>query len=187
MEELISDPYRNKLIINKVMNFYKEKRNIFVFSDRREHIEMLYNDFIKELQITNNTNILNNIFIPEVNIDDEKKLSSSILYGGATDDDISNAVNNSKIIFTTYQYSSTGVSIVKMDTLILATPRRSNMKQIIGRIFRLGSDLTKKRIIVDLIDNKSVLKGQYSDRKKAYNHRESEFEEEIINYSDIIL
>lgn len=161
LEEITSDPYRNQLIINKLVEFYNEKRNVYVFSDRREHLELLYKKFV-DIMITINKNIMDDLFIPEV--DDSVK--SSILYGGSTMNDIDIAKNTSKIIFTTYQYSSTGVSIVKMDTLILTTPRRSNMKQIIGRIFRLGSDMEKSRIIVDIIDTKSVLKSQYGERKK---------------------
>lgn len=181
IEEIISDPYRNQLIINQIIECYNLKKNIFIFSDRRGHLEVLYNE-LKQQQIEN-------IFMPEINKEDEKILEekSSVLYGGSTKQDISTAIDNSLVIFTTYQYSSTGVSIVKMDTLILATPRRSNMKQIIGRIFRLGSDIRKERLIIDILDNKSTLKGQLSDRKKAYEHRNSDIEEYYIDYTDINL
>jgi len=186
MEELTSDPYRNQLIINKLVDFYNKKRNVFVFSDRREHLELLYNKFIN-VMIIQNKNIKSDTFIPELYKEDDNRLESSILYGGSNEEDINTARNHSKIIFTTYQYSSTGVSIVKMDTLVLATPRRNNMTQIIGRIFRLGSDICITRIIVDLLDNKSVLKGQHSERKKSYKDRESEFEKEEIDYGNINL
>lgn len=189
IEEIISDPYRNQLIINNIINYYNQKRNIFIFSDRRGHLELLYNKFIYQMKKID-SNIDNYTYIPEVNIEDDKKLEkmkSTILYGGCKEDEIKTAREHSKIIFTTYQYSSTGVSIVKMDTLILATPRRNNMIQIIGRIFRLGSNLDTPRIIMDILDNKSVLKGQFSERKKAYNHRDSIFEENIIDYEKITI
>jgi superfamily II DNA or RNA helicase len=182
LEEITSDPYRNQLIVNKVIEFYNEKRNVYVFSDRRQHLELLYKKFV-DIMLKVNKNILNDVSIPEI----DGGVKSSILYGGSKMRDIDIAKNHSKIIFTTYQYSSTGVSIVKMDTLILTTPRRSNMKQIIGRIFRLGSDMEKSRIIVDILDTKSVLKGQYGERKKAYFHRDSEFNIVEVDYTDIEL
>lgn len=185
IEELISDPYRNQLIINQILELYNQHLNIFIFSDRREHLEILYNQFVNVL----NKDEKNNVFIPELYKNDDKRLEklekSTILYGGCKDPEINHAKNKSKVIFTTYQYSSTGVSIVKMNALILATPRRNNMTQIIGRIFRLGSDMTITRIIIDLLDNKSVLKGQLSARKKAYNLRDCGYEEEIIDYTEI--
>ena len=189
IEELTSDPYRNKLIIDNIIKYYKEKRNIFVFSDRRSHLELLYEQFINDMSKTDK-NIKSYTFIPELCSEDDEaleKLDSSILYGGSKEADINHAEYHSKVIFTTYQYSSTGVSIVKMDTLILTTPRRSYMTQIIGRIFRLGSNMDTTRIIIDLLDNKSVLKGQYSDRKKSYKDRNSIIEEEVIEYTDIKL
>lgn len=187
LEEIITDPYRNQIIINMLIELYSQNRNVFVFSDRRSHLELLYREFNKVMKLTNE-NIENDTYIPEINKNDDERLESSkssVLYGGCNEDEINTAKNRSKIIFTTYQYSSTGVSIVKMDTLLLTTPRRHNMTQIIGRIFRLGSDMDITRIIVDILDTKSVLKGQYSERKKSYKLRDSEFETECINHEDI--
>lgn len=180
ISEIISDPYRNLLLINTILEHFNNNRNIFVFSDRREHLEILYNILIKKIK-------KDNIFIPEINKEDEDTLEdlTSILYGGSTKEKINTSIKKSLVIFTTYQYSSTGISIDKMDTLILATPRRNNMKQIIGRIFRIGSNMDIERIIIDILDNKSVLKGQLRDRKKAYLHRNSEIETIEIDHTDI--
>ena len=179
IEELINDPYRNQLIINNILDLYNQNLNIFVFSDRRSHLEYLYNLFIIHMQ-KKNININNHVFIPEIN-----NKHSQILYGGCDDNDINNAKLNSKVIFTTYQYSSTGVSIIKMNALILSTPRRNNLTQIIGRIFRINSDESINRIIIDIVDNKSVLKGQLSSRKKSYKLRNCNLEKYEIDYSDI--
>ena len=179
IEEIISDPYRNQLIINNIIDLYNKKLNIFIFSDRRCHLEKLYIQFINIMK-KKDQNIINNTFIPEIN-----SKHSSILYGGSDEDNINDAIINSKVIFTTYQYSSTGVSIVKMNALILSTPRRNNLTQIIGRIFRINSDESINRIIIDIIDNKSVLKGQLSSRKKAYSQRDCEYEHNEIDYKDI--
>lgn len=182
IEDLINDEYRNKLILNELLELFELKLNIFVFSERRSHLEYLYNQFNYLLEDKysdiNNNNYLS---IPELNIN-----NNLVLYGGSTDDDIEIAKNKSKVIFTTYSYSSTGVSIDKMNAVILSTPRKSKSKQIIGRIFRLNKDYANiKRIIIDIIDNKHILKNQLYSRMSAYKERDCTFYKKNINYNEI--
>lgn len=47
------------------------------------------------------------------------------------------------------------------------------MTQIINRVFRLGSDQTIERKIIDIIDMKMPIKNQYKERIKAYIERGS--------------
>jgi len=187
IEDIINDEYRNKLIIDQLLELFHLKLNIFVFSERRSHLEHLhelfndmiqnnYDDSYEELQ-------KNNISIPELNIN-----NNIVLYGNSTEDDVNTAKQNSNIIFTTFQYSSTGVSINRMTGLILASPRRSKSVQIIGRIFRLDDEKNHiHRHIIDIVDNKSVLKNQLYERKKAYKDRDCNIQKKEINYTDIIL
>ncbi|MEI7782316.1 MAG: hypothetical protein WCJ18_10375, partial [Planctomycetota bacterium] len=51
---------------------------------------------------------------------------------------------------------------------VLATPRKSNIIQIIGRILRRGSDTTKVREIVDIVDVNSGFQTQFAERRKIY-------------------
>lgn len=158
INQIITDPHRNKLIIKYAVKLYKMGRNVFIFSDRREHLHLLANE-LQKIKI--------NYDAPELN---KKKSIKGVteLMGGSTDKDISNAKKTGRIVMTTYQYSGTGVSINKMNSLILATPRKSNMTQILGRIYRLTSNATIKRHIIDIVDNKICLKSQYYTRKKSY-------------------
>jgi superfamily II DNA or RNA helicase len=161
INQLQKDPYRNKIIVAYAIKLYNMGRNVFVFSDRREHLHGIADALREhrvmfeapELGITHNQNILDGV---------------TELMGGSTDADIENAKHAGRIIMTTYQYTSVGVSINKMDSIILATPRKSNMKQIMGRIYRLTSDPTIVRQIIDLVDNRICLKSQYYSRKKTY-------------------
>lgn len=162
VQSIITDPYRNDLIIDNVLQLMNDGLYTFVFSDRRSHLEHLYSLLERRCIELNDVNV--NIELPESN----KKV---ILYGGADAETIDNAKKVSTVVFTTYAYSSTGVSITKMNGLILATPRRSNMKQIINRVFRLGSDQTVKRMIVDIVDAKFPIKQQVRERIKAYQER----------------
>jgi superfamily II DNA or RNA helicase len=184
IEDIINDPYRNQLIIDQLIELFNLKLNIFVFSERRSHLEHLYELFNTTIKKNNdNIDIDSNLSIPELNIN-----NNIVLYGNSSDDDIDTAKNNSNIIFTTYAYSSTGISINRMTALILTTPRRSKSVQIIGRIFRLNDiNNDEERIIIDLIDNKSVLKNQLYERMKAYKERDCIIQKKEINYNEINL
>lgn len=160
INQIVEDPTKNALIVEEAVKLYREGYNAFIFSDRRSHLELLA-ERIRELNIAYEA--------PE--LDDILKLM-----GGSTDEDIENAKKIGRIVLTTYQYSGTGVSINKMDSLILATSRKSNMKQILGRIFRLGGNSTVTRKIIDIVDANTTLSSQYYSRKKAY----------LINYNAVI-
>ena len=182
IEDIINDEYRNKLILNELLQLFELKLNIFVFSERRNHLEYLYTQFNYLLEERYNENNNDYLSVPELNIN-----NNLVLYGGSSDDDIETAKKRSNVIFTTYSYSSTGVSIDKMNAVILSTPRRSKAKQKIGRIFRLNKENSHiKRIIIDIIDNKNVLKNQLYSRMDAYNERECNIYNKIINYNEII-
>lgn len=177
IQDLIDDPYRNQLILKTIFELFELKLNIFIFSERRSHLEHLYKLFNTELEGKYD----DYISIPELDIN-----SNIVLYGNSSDQDIETAKEKSNLIFTTFAYSSTGVSINRMTAMILCTPRRSKAVQIIGRIFRLNEENNHvERLIVDIVDNKSVLKNQLYNRMKAYKERECVITKEEINYSDL--
>ncbi len=171
LEQILNDDDRNQLIINKIFELvYNKESYVFVFSDRRNHLELLY-DLLLDKIIDSEFEL--NVELPELN-------KSTILYGGASNHTIETAKDISNIILTTYQYSSTGVSINRMSALILATPRKKieTFTQIIGRIFRLGSDLTKTRYIYDIVDYKLPIKNGYKQRMQVYEERNAQIEYE---------
>lgn len=164
---LIADPYRNRLIINEVIKYFADaKRYIYVMTDRREHIELLYSE-LQNREITT--------YAPEL-----KKLM-----GGSTQEDIQDAMGEARVIITTYAFSGVGLSIKKMNTLILATPRRHNMKQIVGRICRRGSDPSTERVIVDIWDIRTALSSQFYERNKEYKRRNANVERRDIQFGDL--
>lgn len=185
IEEIVNDEYRNKLIIDQIYELFNLKLNIFVFSERRSHLEHLHEQFnyLLDDKFENSESLKNNLSIPELDIN-----KNIVLYGNSSDDDVNTAKTNSNVIFTTFAYSSTGVSINRMTAMVLTTPRRSKSVQIIGRIFRLNKDNNHiKRIIIDITDNKTVLKNQLYNRMKAYKDRNAEIQTKIINYTEINL
>lgn len=175
IDNIIADNKRNLLIIKCICDLIDKKLNIFVFSERRAHLEILQDLFNEYTE--NKYNELTSIEDYENNI---------ILYGSSSKDSIDEARTKSNIIFTTYAYSSTGVSINRMTGLILATPRRSKSVQIIGRIFRLNKEYNNiKRYIIDIVDNKTIFKTQLYSRMSAYKERDCEIEHTTILHTEI--
>lgn len=97
-------------------------------------------------------------------------LPSIILRGGVTEDH-RNIAKQTRLVLTTYGFSRRGISLPQMTAMILATPRRSGMTQILGRINRLTPDKSLKsikRIVVDVVDSKISLASQAGERRAAY-------------------
>lgn len=180
LEQLSQDTYRQKMIIALILEQYKKGLNILVFADRRIYLEEIRIELEK---LSLNSSILTN----DDDLKDLEKLNgleTIRLVGGSTSLDMDNAKEKKNVILSTYAYMSTGCSIPKLNSLILATPRKSNMKQIINRIFRLGSDYSITREIIDIVDVKISLKNQYQSRKKYYNDMNYEITERKISWKD---
>ncbi len=77
----------------------------------------------------------------------------------------------SPIVLTTYGYSRRGISLGGMTAIVMATPRRNGMRQILGRITRRGSDQTIVRQVVDIKDMETPLRSQSSDRRRVYKEK----------------
>lgn len=175
LEQILNDEDRNNLIIDKIFEMIQHKEShIFVFSERRAHLELLYE--LLQNKVSEAECDLN-IDLPEMN-------KSIILYGGVKNDTIDEAKSVSNVIFTSYAFSSVGVSITKMTGLILCTPRKKleSFIQIVGRIFRLSNEEqnSKHRYIYDIIDYKLPIKNGYRERMKVYKMRDSEIISEDI-------
>ena len=173
------------------MRLYHLGLCIFIFTDRRSHAEELVQTLSRyqyalgrdkfrkvlpaNIWLTLTTPLWDLVYdylYPE-------DLNVMTLLGGAGEEEISWAKSFSRIIVTTYAYSSTGVSIDKLNAAILATPRKNGMTQILGRIYRLAGDATVTRRIVDLVDWNTPMKKQYYERRKTYLAR-ADTEVEII-------
>ena len=121
--------------------------------------------------------------------DEESYEKIKRLVGGSNCEEIDNAKINSNVILSTYAFLGTGISIPKLNCLIFLTSRRSELKlkQFCGRIFRLNTPNIKiKRIIIDIVDQRSVFKNQYYARRKYYISENYEFETRKYKYLDFI-
>jgi hypothetical protein len=168
---LCNDLARSMLVINCILESLKLNLFTFVFADRREYLTKLK----CLLKITNNIN-------GEICENDDEYIR---IVGGSLSVDLEKAELKSKVIFTTYQYMGTGKSIIKMNGLVLATPRKSKMRQYINRIFRLGSDASITRHIWDICDMRLKLSTQWNNRVKYYKEKNYNIILEKYHYNDL--
>ena len=166
-KQFIEDPFRNSLVISEIKRLYDDGMNIYIFAEQREFLT-IFAEFIKS--------VLNiGIEIPEL----------GLFMGGTTIDQQEAAGKTSRIILITYKFGAEGISITKMDSIILLTCRMSKLIQIIGRIIRRGGDYTITRRIIDLVDAKTTLAKQYVSRKDIYIKKQCEIEEVSVKWTDI--
>jgi superfamily II DNA or RNA helicase len=205
MGQLAEDPYRLKMVIDLTLKQHSKGFNTFVFADRRDYLEQirlgLEEKALSSQMLTNNNEMneiekldmqkldmqkldMQKLDMQKLTIKNSTNLEAVRLVGGSTSEQMDNAKETKNIILTTYQYMGTGCSIPKMNCLILATPRKSKSRQIINRIFRLGSDYTIEREIIDIVDWKTTLKNQWNRRKLYYDEQEFTIEEIKVNYTD---
>ncbi len=164
---ICKDEKRTNLIIDCIIECVNKNLNTFVFADRREYLLQLIG-----LLTSRRNDISSDILTDDM---DFKRI-----VGGTTEEELKHASVNSKVIFTTYQYMGTGKSIIRMNGLVMATPRKSKMKQYVKRIFRLGSDMSIKRVIYDIVDMRLNFKNQWSTRKKFYTENNFEIIERKV-------
>jgi len=149
---LLRDPARNALVVAEIARLYHwrgnngERHNIYVFCEQREALQTLIGRLQESFDIS----------APE--------LTNFVGGSGQT------VKPKSRIVCTTYAYCAEGVSFVQMTAIVFLTPRKSNMIQILARILRAGSDANITRQIVDIVDNKTPLRGQYAKRREAYDY-----------------
>jgi len=164
--QFIDDDNRNKLIVREAKLLYNDPNSFtYIFVEHRRHV-------LKLFELISN----------ELGIDAVSDISS--LMGNASDNDRLLATK-SRIIVTTYCYSGTGISYVRMNSAIFATPRRSNYEQICRRVTRKGSDTNIIRKYVDIVDTSCFLKYQYYSRKKVYDYFNYDIHKSSINSKDL--
>lgn len=135
------------------------RHGVFVFAEHRAYLPAL-REALRE-------------YLPpaEVALEDEERGEEQgpavVLRGGASRAQVGQA-HRARVVLTTYGYSRRGVSLVDMTAIVLATPRRNGMQQILGRITRRGSDESIVRQVVDIRDTRSALKSQSAARLAVY-------------------
>jgi len=149
---LCSSIERNKMIIHITNHLISEsmKRNILILSERRSHLQDLYEILIKTT-------------------------TCGFYIGGMKNTDLEKS-STCRIILGTYQMASEGMDIPSLNCVILASPK-SDIQQSIGRIIRQKhKDI--KPLIIDIIDDDyDVFRRQFKVRKSIYRKMEIAIED----------
>jgi superfamily II DNA or RNA helicase len=167
-KQFIQDPYRMRFAVDEIGKLYNEGHNIYVFAEERDML-----DTLRQHMVT----LIDAIAIEE---------DTGKFIGGINNTAIKD-VSTKRIILTTYGYSSTGVSIDKQTAIVFLTSRRANMLQILARILRRGGDQTIQRRIIDIVDIRTPLRWQLTDRQIAYDYYNMDCRTRSINYNKITL
>ena len=133
---------RTDLIIKETIKYNKIGRNILILSDRRGHLECIYNLL--------------------------KDYSRGYYVGGMKPDELRES-QEKEILLATFSMASEGMDIPKLDTVILASPK-SDVEQSVGRIFRKKAcDREFHPLIIDIQDKFSMFEKQCNKRIQIYH------------------
>jgi superfamily II DNA or RNA helicase len=148
---------RNKFIIdilNKLKN--EDERKILVLSNRIAHLELLKDELDKEIKKD----------IEKGTLVDGEVITA--FYIGRMKDLQLTLAAEADVIFASYAMAEEGLDIDKLNTLVLATPKK-NIIQSIGRILRKPikeGDINP--LIIDIVDELSIFSSWGNKRQEYY-------------------
>jgi superfamily II DNA or RNA helicase len=156
---------RNKFIITCIKDILVEEgRKILVLSDRIEHLDKL------------------KYYL------DKAKVYSDYYVGGMKQAKLDKATE-ATVILASYGMASEALDIPTLNTLIMATPRRS-IEQSVGRILRSKEHIIQP-LIIDIVDSIPFMDKQGFERRKFYKKLKYQIklidveENEILGEEDI--
>ena len=155
-KQVMNDPTRRAALTSLIRQVYQDGVHMFVFTSRKAHARQLCVDLAD--------------------------LEPILLVGGAGRDDHMKAKSDASrtLIICNYQYLMKSFSVKRMNHIILALPRVAQTAQVIGRILRLGSDITQPRHVYDIVDTRTGLARQYKTRKNIYKQLDATIDKRRI-------
>jgi superfamily II DNA or RNA helicase len=170
VELIIKCKERNNFIVKQAIKFAQTGRQILILSSRRQHLKNM-EKLIKNYKNTEIKEILEKMFPYETVIHNnimkfyEMDITCGLYIGQMkpSELEISSKCN---IILGTYSLVSEGTDIPTLNTLIMASPKKS-IEQVVGRILRAETGFTP--LVLDMCDDFSVYTNQGRARQKFYN------------------
>lgn len=189
---VVNNTKRTDRIVELIMEHAKKGRKILVLGEYISHLKDILKKLAKREQeeyiqscvdkAREGLNIVDGWFIPaELQHDILKYISNSVvgvdeglftygLYIGEMKNDARKISEQKDVILGTYKLASVGMDIPKLNTLLMASPRK-DIEQSVGRILRKdtksGGD-SHNPLIIDIIDNHGIFAGQSRARKQFY-------------------
>lgn len=150
---------RNQLIIDTINALrVNSNRKILILSGRIEHLEFLKKQVDESIQ--------HDVKMGKLLEDDCK---TCFYIGKLKADERKDAEKNGDILFASYEMAQEGLDIDRLNTIILATPKK-DVVQAIGRIMRkILTNADLKPLIIDFVDDLSVFIKQGKIRHNLYS------------------
>jgi len=193
-EQFLDDSIRLQLAVCKLIQLFDwrgptdQRHRIYVFAEEIKLLRAAKHAFERMLMKYGRSDIVHALGIEDPDVDvaiDAPDAPNGISTGMFTGGTKIGEVNDIRVLFATYGFAGQGVSIVDMTAILLLTPRRANFMQIFARILRRGSDLSIPRVIIDINDVCTALRGQLSARLPAYEFYEFDVTYTKIGYEDV--
>lgn len=173
--QAVQDEARMRLAVSELIALYDwrgdgwQKHHIYVFAEQLSILRQCREMLCAELAARRRDDIVADIDVPEEAAAAIDESQMPMFTGGLKRAELDSVAAHGRVLFTTYGYGGTGISYTKMTAMLFFTTRRANMIQILGRILRAGSDATIPRVVVDIVDTRTALRGQLNDRLAAYD------------------
>jgi superfamily II DNA or RNA helicase len=172
-QEMIRDTSRNEQIVEDVLLALGEGRRCLIFTQRREHAELLSKMFLEKGKAS--------VVLTGSLGKKERSAFLASLQSLASDQDF--------LLIATGQYLGEGFDCPQMDTLFLAFPVsfKGKLVQYVGRILRTHPGKNSARIYDYRDVQIPVLQKMFSRREKTYRSIEFQIQEEENKSEEILL
>jgi len=166
-QQVAEDSARLQIATCKILELYDDGHDTFIFAEEKNILEILS---CKLLEMR-----------PQI------ECEIGIFTGDTKPPELARIRQSARIIFTTYFYSGTGVSIPRMTAIVMFTSRKSKMGQIIPRILRKGGNPDKTREVIDFVDAATPVSRQYQERFKTFKSLHATIRYYTLNHEDMII
>lgn len=165
---------RTARIVDMIIDYAESGRKILVLSEYIKHLKDIKAQITKTLKERAKKS-LKGVAISNLTKKQRTELNNNVntftydLYIGEMKNAARKESEQKDVILGTYKLASVGMDIPKLNTLILASPRKE-IEQSVGRILRKDKTAGSKHkpLIVDIIDNHGIFVNQSNIRKKFY-------------------
>ncbi len=151
---LVTDPIRNQIIVNDVIEAVRAGRSPVLLTERREHLTYFADALAEKVK---------NIIVLSGGMGRKQRTSLMNQLKNIPEDE-------ERLIIATGRYLGEGFDDARLDTLFLALPIawRGTVAQYAGRLHR-NYERKSEVIIYDYVDDQvPVLSGMFAKRKKGY-------------------